>query len=150
MAELFSISYGYTSKKRKLSFEIALLYKRRGLWPLCNCKIQIVSSERSVRWHIFIFCDQSVQMNCGPMQLTLALISPSKLSMLNPIYFTYRLLTNIRQPCKIWTRMHRPRLVDTDWRQSITRLQEEEPSNPIIWFLLFHSGHRSHRQYNYV
>jgi hypothetical protein len=66
-----------------------------------------------------------------------------------PYNTTLNLSSNLEH-WKLWTRMYRPRFIDTDWPQRISRLQEEKPSNPFIWFLLFHSDHRSHRQYNYV
>jgi hypothetical protein len=76
---------------------------------------------------------------------TLKLLSCS----FRPYNTTLNLSSNLEH-WKLWHRMCRPRLIDTDWPQSISRIQEEKPWNPIIWFLLFHSGHRSHRQYNYV
>jgi hypothetical protein len=94
MAELFF--YEYTLMKKRTVSYISV----RALWFLTAmlCKMQIISSKRYVCWNIFIFCGQLVQMNCVlyaymhtrlrvPMQLTLAVISPFKLSLLNPILY---------------------------------------------------------------
>jgi hypothetical protein len=37
--------------------------------------------------------------------------------------------------------MYRPRLVVTDWPQSITRLQGKEPSKPIILIEIVKNGY---------
>jgi hypothetical protein len=86
-------------------------------------------------------------------RMSIGLIIKKTLKLLSCSFRPYNTTLNLSsnlEHWKLWTRMYRPRFIDTDWPQSISRLQEEKPSNPIIWFLLFHSGHRSHRQYNYV
>jgi hypothetical protein len=138
----------YNKARHKTYFFFHLSIFTRNIVQLSHSATLFFSCRHKLQHTVNIDFSRLTQMS-----LNMSIIIKKTLKLLSCSFRSFNTNLNLNsnlEHWKLWTRMYRPRFIDTDWPQSISRLQEEEPSNPFIWFLLFHRGNISHRQHNYV